>query len=156
MQEAMLACNDVMKPTFTPYVARLATHKFPMSWFCKMANLVLGKDGELLEYRHLATWTHLYGNELGRLTQGMPGRNKGTNTIIFIPCHKVPNDRAKDVTYGMITYLIRPQKINEPNRTRLVCVCVFWASGSRGSLVITRYRSLPLTPGKVLPVCVTQ
>ena len=35
-------------------------------------------------------------------------------------------------------------------------VCVFWASGSRGSLVITRYRSLPLTPGKVLPVCVTQ
>jgi hypothetical protein len=36
------------------------------------------------------------------------------------------------------------------------CVCVFWASGSRGSLVITRYQSLPLTPGKVLPVCVTQ
>ncbi len=37
-----------------------------------------------------------------------------------------------------------------------VCVCVFWASGSRGSLVITRYQSLPLIPGKVLPVCVTQ
>ena len=37
-----------------------------------------------------------------------------------------------------------------------IAVCVFWASGSRGSLVITRYQSLPLTPGKVLPVCVTQ
>ena len=35
-------------------------------------------------------------------------------------------------------------------------VCVFWASGSRGSLVITRYQSLPLTPSKVLPICVTQ
>jgi hypothetical protein len=40
--------------------------------------------------------------------------------------------------------------------SRAMCVCVFWASGSRGSLVITRYQSLPLTPGKVLPVCVTQ
>ncbi len=39
---------------------------------------------------------------------------------------------------------------------RYRCVCVFWASGSRGSLVITRYQSLPLTPGKVLPICVTQ
>jgi hypothetical protein len=35
------------------------------------------------------------------------------------------------------------------------CVCVL-ASGSRGSVVITRYQSLPLTPSKVLPICVTQ
>jgi hypothetical protein len=34
-------------------------------------------------------------------------------------------------------------------------VCVL-ASGSRGSVVITRYQSLPLTPSKVLPICVTQ
>jgi hypothetical protein len=33
----------------------------------------------------------------------------------------------------------------------LGCVCVFWASGSRGSLVITRYQLLPLTPGKSSP-----
>jgi hypothetical protein len=60
------------------------------------------------------------GNEIGRLAQGMPGRNIGTNTIIFIPREAVPRDRAKDVTYGLITVLIRPEKIDEPNRTRLV------------------------------------
>jgi hypothetical protein len=45
-----------------------------------MANSVLGKQGKLLEYRHLianpktrATWTHSYGNKLGHLAQGMPG-----------------------------------------------------------------------------------
>ena len=31
-----------------------------------------------------------------------------------------PSDRAKGVTYGLITCLIRPEKIDEPNRTRLV------------------------------------
>ena len=98
-----------------------------MTWFSDMANSVLGTNGELLEYRHLIsnpttrkTWSHSYGNELGRLAQGMPGRNIGTNTIVFIPREAVPRDRAKDVTYGLITVLIRPEKIDEPNRTRLV------------------------------------
>jgi hypothetical protein len=50
----------------------------------------------------------------------MPGRNSGSNTIVFIKKHQVPQDRAKDVTYGLITTLIRPKKIDEPNRTRLV------------------------------------
>ena len=50
----------------------------------------------------------------------MPGQNTGTNTIFFIKKNQVPQDRAKDVTYGLITTLIRPAKIDEPNRTRLV------------------------------------
>jgi len=50
----------------------------------------------------------------------MPGRNTGTNTIVFIKKDQVPRARAKDVTYGLITTLIRPEKIEEPNRTRLV------------------------------------
>jgi hypothetical protein len=92
-----------------------------------MANSVLGKQGELLEYWHLianpktrATWTHSYGNELGCLVQGMPEQAKGTDTIFFIPRHMVPKERARDVTYRLITCLIRPEKIDEPNRTRLV------------------------------------
>jgi hypothetical protein len=92
-----------------------------------MANSVMGENGKLLEYRHLivnpktrATWTHSYGNELGRLMQGMPGRAKGTDTIFFIPRHMVPKERTCDVTYGLITCLIRPEKIDEPNRTRWV------------------------------------
>jgi hypothetical protein len=63
---------------------------------------------------------HSYGNEIGRLAQGMPGRNTGINTIIFIKRNQVPHARAKDVTYGLITTLIQPEKIDEPNRTRLV------------------------------------
>jgi len=50
----------------------------------------------------------------------MPGCNTGTNTIIFIRKSQVPKERAKDVTYGLITTLIRPEKIDKPNRTRLV------------------------------------
>jgi hypothetical protein len=42
------------------------------------------------------------------------------DTIFFIPKDKLPRARVKDVTYGLITFLIRPEKIEEPNRTRLV------------------------------------
>jgi hypothetical protein len=98
-----------------------------MAWLCEMANAVIGSNGKLLEYKHLianpktrATWLHSYGNEIGQLAQGMPGRNTGTNTIFFIKKDQVPKERAKDVTYSLITTLIRPEKIDEPNRTRLV------------------------------------
>jgi hypothetical protein len=50
----------------------------------------------------------------------MQERNTGTNTIVFIKKNQVPQDRAKDVTYGLITCLVQPEKIDEPNRTRLV------------------------------------
>ena len=40
--------------------------------------------------------------------------------IFFVPRHMVPKERTRDVTYGLITCLIRPEKIDEPNRTRLV------------------------------------
>jgi len=127
MQEAMMACIDITKPTFELSAQKMASRKFPMIWLCEMVNSVLGENGELLEYRHLianpktrATWTHSYGNEHGRLTQGMPGRTTGTDTIFFIPRHMVPKERVRDITYGLITCLIRPEKIEEPNRTRLV------------------------------------
>jgi hypothetical protein len=50
----------------------------------------------------------------------MPRRAKGMDTIFFISRHKVPKERAKDLTYGLITCSIRPEKLDEPNRTRLV------------------------------------
>jgi hypothetical protein len=40
--------------------------------------------------------------------------------IFFISKDKVLQARAKDVTYSLITCLIRPEKTNEPNQTRLV------------------------------------
>jgi hypothetical protein len=76
-----------------------------MMWFCEMVNLVMGKEGELLEYRLLiaspktqATWTHSYGNQIGCLAQGMPGCNTGTNTLFFIHKNQAARERAKDVT----------------------------------------------------------
>jgi hypothetical protein len=66
-----------------------------------------------------AKWTHSYGNEIGCLAQGMPGCNTGTNTIVFIKKDQVPNVRAKDATYGLITCLVWPEKIDELKRTRL-------------------------------------
>ncbi len=80
-----------------------------------------------MEYRHLIAnpktrpmWTHSYGNKLRRLAQGMPGCTKGTDTIFFIPRHKVPKERTKDITYELITCSIRPKKVDTPNWTRLV------------------------------------
>ena len=95
MQEAMLSCIDIYKPEYilsedlgllnyattptnpmknisevTP--RQMSMRRIPMTWFCEMANAVIGEDGELLEYKQLianpktrATWTHSYGNEIG-------------------------------------------------------------------------------------------
>jgi hypothetical protein len=108
--------------TYTVTPTQMAQCKLPMKWLCKMANSVMGVNGELLEYRHLianqtttATWQHSYGNKIRCLAQGMPGRNTGTNTIIFIKKNQVPLNRAKDKTYRLITCLIRPEKLR--NRT---------------------------------------
>jgi hypothetical protein len=127
MQKAMLSCVDIYKPhyivsadlgilnytktpkltgtTYTVTPKQMAQCKLPMKWLCKMANSVMGVNGELLEYRHLianqttrATWQHSYGNKNGRLAQGMPGRNTGTDTIVFIKKSQVPQNRAKDLT----------------------------------------------------------
>ena len=145
----MLSCVDIYKPNYivfadlgilnytktpkltgTTYIVTLkqmAQHKLSMKWLCKLANSVMGVNGELLEYRHLianqttrATWQHSYGNEIERLAQGMPRCNTSTNTIVFIKKNQVPQNRVKDVTYGLITCLIRPEKIEEPNQTGLV------------------------------------
>ncbi len=111
--------------TVTP--KQMAQHKLQMKWLCEMANSVMGVNGELLEYHHLianqttrATWQHTYENKIGRLAQGMPGHNTGTNTSVFIKKNQIPQYRAKDATYGLITCLIRPEKIEEPSQTRLV------------------------------------
>jgi hypothetical protein len=139
MQEAMLSCVDIYKPNcvisvdlgilnytktpkptgtiFTVTPKQMSQRKLPMKWLCKMANSVMGANGEFLEYRHLianqttrATWQHSYGNKIGHVAQGMPGQNTGTNTIVFIKKNQVPQNRTKDVTYGLITCLIRPKK----------------------------------------------
>jgi len=92
VRQTMLTALDVGQLNVTP--RNLSHRKFPM----EMLNAVLDEDtGELLEYRHLMRnpkyrelWGKSYGDELGRLAQGMPGRVEGTNTIFFINKEDVP------------------------------------------------------------------
>ena len=96
---------NLMGKTYKVTPKQMLQRKLPMTWFCKIAHSVIGDNGELKEYRHLianpkprAVWAHSYGNKIGRLAQGMPGWNTGTNTIFFIRHDQLPRDRAKDVT----------------------------------------------------------
>jgi len=96
------------------------------SWLYDMANSVIGDDGKIFEYKHLianpstrAVWQRAFGNKLGRLAQGMPGRVEGTNTIFFIPKSDIPADRRGDVTYVGYVVNYRPEK-EEKERFRLV------------------------------------
>jgi len=83
------------------------------------------ETGEYLKYRqllrdpkHQKQWNTSAANEFGRLAQGVGGRVKPTNTIFFIPHHRVPIDRRKDVTYGSFVCDIKSNK-EETHRTRL-------------------------------------
>jgi hypothetical protein len=77
-----------------------------------------------MEMQHLLTnpkykelWGKFYTTELARLTHGIPGVSKGTNTIVFIKCDKDPIDQRKDTTYGRVCVNYFLEKDN-PNCTR--------------------------------------
>ena len=79
--------------------------------------------GQLLNYRQLTkgndrdTWIKACANDFGRLAQGVGKRMPtGTNTIFFIPRHKVPAGRK--VSYINPVASMRPNKA-EIHRVRL-------------------------------------
>ena len=123
--EAILSTLEVTSSKMDP--AKLAARQFPLQVLCEIAGAVLDQEtGDLLEYRQLINhpkyrreWSKSFGNEIGRLAQGMPGRVQGTETFFFIKYETIPVDRRKDVTYARIVCNIRPEKVNEPNRTRI-------------------------------------
>ena len=115
-QETILSCIEMS--TAKPSARNLSSRKFPMQMLCEIAGAVMDANGELLQYRHLIkrkeyreVWSRSYGNELGRLAQGLPGRVEGTNTLYFILKSEVPSDRFKDVTYGQIVCNYRVKKL---------------------------------------------
>jgi hypothetical protein len=82
------------------------------------------KTGQLLEYRQLLKnpkfkeiWTRSAADEFGRLAQGIGGKIKGTDTILFIHKREIPTDILKDVTYIKFVCNVRTKK-KDPNRTR--------------------------------------
>ena len=81
-------------------------------------------SGKMMNYRQLRkhpkynkAWTTSSANEFGRLASGVGGRVKGTKKIRFIHQDDVPQKRWKDITYGSFQCNVRPEKIEEPNRT---------------------------------------
>ena len=73
----------------TPETPRqLASQKFPKKLLCETSGSVMdGETGKMMDYRHIhispqykEVWGKLFGNEIGRLAQGMPGRVHGTST----------------------------------------------------------------------------
>ena len=73
---------------------------------------------EMANPKYRKDWGYSFGNEIGRLAQGMPGRVKGTDTLKFISYADMPMDRRRDCTYARIVCNCRPQK-SEVNRTRV-------------------------------------
>ena len=124
-RDAILSAVEMSFERLSP--AKLAKRRFPLQVLCEIAGAVMDDEtGELLEYRQLIkhhkfkqTWGKAFGNEIGRLAQGMPGRVEGTNTFFFINQDEIPADRKKDVTYARICCNVRPEKVNEPNRCRI-------------------------------------
>jgi hypothetical protein len=103
------------------------THIKPTTFnFQHWAHAIIDPDtGAAMEFRHLIkssrqqiVWTRSFANELGRLTQGVGGRETGTNTCLYIRHEQIPPDRRGDVTYERICVDYRPQK-KESERTRL-------------------------------------
>ncbi|KAL7483106.1 hypothetical protein ACHAW6_008758 [Cyclotella cf. meneghiniana] len=64
--------------------------------------------------KYKQTWGIAFGNKIGWLAQGIPGRVKGTKPSISKQ-DQIPKDRTKDVTYVQIVCNVRPEKVNEPN-----------------------------------------
>ena len=126
---ALLATVEISGSCPSPQQA--AGRRYTLTFMCDFAGSVLDTEtGELLEYRHPIKhpkfkddWGYSFWNKIGRLAQGMPERNTGTNTIKFIHKSEMPADRWKDVAHTRIVCNVRPQK-EEVNRTRLT----FWGN----------------------------
>ena len=63
-----------------------------------LSAVLIEETSELMEYRHLIgnpkyreLWQNSYGNELGRLAQGMPGRVEGTDKNFLHPQERRPS-----------------------------------------------------------------
>ena len=97
----------------------------PITPLAELASAVLEGDN-ILKYRQLLrhpmlgpAWNTSSLSKCGSLAQGIGGRVKGTDTILFINKEDMPLDRVMDVTYAQFVCNIRPEK-EEKNRTRCV------------------------------------
>ena len=124
------------------------------------AGAIIGENtGKKLEYRDLIKrpelqqrWSVSLSDKLGRLSQGICDI-PGPNTIMFIQKANVPTDRRKEVTYGRIVVVYKPDKL-KMYRSRLIVgsnrtVCLVDSSSLTADLPTTKmvWNSVLSTPG---------
>ena len=76
--------------------------------------------GVVLEYRQLSkhpqckqTWQHSYGNEIGRLAQGMSGQVQGMNTVFFVHKQDIPQTGKKTSPTAESFATINLERLNQ-------------------------------------------
>ena len=118
-----------------------ANRQFPLQFLVDFARAVLDdKTRKFFEYCHLIQnpkykkdWGLSFRNEVGLLAQGIPGRNTGTNTSVFIDKSKVAANRWKDIVYSQLVYNMQSEK-EVVNRKRLMYrgsnICINIDSGT--------------------------
>ena len=81
-----------------------------------------GKTGISLENKQLSKHPKYierqqqsYGNEIGRLAQGMPGKDQQTNTIFFIKKSKLPKADTEMSHMDASSVIIERAKPNQIN-----------------------------------------
>ena len=121
-QQQLLSATEMSGSFPTPHQA--ARRSFKLEVLIDFAGSVLdAKTGNVLEYRHLIKrpkykdeWGYSVGNEIGRLAQGMPGRNNETNTLFFHSQKQGASRQMERYDIWEIVCNVRPQKA-ETNRT---------------------------------------
>jgi hypothetical protein len=123
-QKAMLACicnyGEVTGHSITAH--HTAQQQLPTN----MLHAVLDKTmGHLMEMQHLQVnpkykelWGKFFTKELRCLAQGIPRVSKGTDTIVFIQCEDIPNNRKCNVMYTQVCVSYCPEK-EDPNHTQV-------------------------------------
>ena len=155
----MLATLEISKAAISSRQAALRKHALKAILGEAISAVMDAKTGKMLEYRHLMQSPekngamYSFGNEIGRLAQGMPGRVGGTDTIKFIALEQISKDRRKYVTYARIVCNKQPQK-KEANRTRIavggnLINCPFDCGTPTADMITVRLllKSVISTPG---------
>jgi hypothetical protein len=123
-QEAVLACIHNYGEATNRHVMACCTAL--RQYLANMLHAVLDKTtGHLMEMRHILVnpkykelWGKSYTKELGRLTQGIPGVSKGTNTMVFNRRKNIPHDRKRNDMHAQVCVNYHTEK-KDPNHTQV-------------------------------------
>eukprot|EP00957_Ditylum_brightwellii_P207272 15352232-Ditylum_brightwellii.AAC.1 len=117
MNHVVIICSNTSTSQYGEAVQHMALQEYKVNAVInELAGISIEYKNLIKSEKHRMTWEQSCANEFGRLAQGVGDRIQGTNTMLFIPRHKVPGD--KTATYAWCACDIRPQKVAR-HRTRI-------------------------------------